>query len=1050
MKAASLIVVGTPFSGAALLGHALGAHSQAFFAGELWRKWDREADPGARECRTCGAGCETWSNSSVAAAVDNGPAAVSAALAATTGRRLVIEGPALASWLAVRLAYGEPSSEDVRIVLCVCDPLLYVRKRAGVTEECAKQRAAEWRDEQKALVRAALSSGRPLLVVRYEDLTNRMEETLARVCAFAGLEREPTLALWWEMPTHAIGAKSEAWGVAEPVHTNRGEVASGDPRQRRVETLPAFDRDQGPSLGSEVAHAVIAELRPTELYEMFGYEPVLPPYRAPRDDAERQKTAEWVKDDLRRTREAVLDNRADDAIATLRALIDHFGPAFDDLGLDAKYENLALVLVDLLNNQQRGAEALPYAVALSRHAPHNPEAQRLLAVAIASGGDASVALESLLDLDECDSRPGTPEPAMTALNLEFHGAAADPSYRQTLEGYAANPTVLIEINSRCNFHCYYCRSATSSRQKSLMSPELYEHLLRQVPEITTQALRLHIDGEPTLHPQFHEFCKMANRIGVPITLATNGSGLKPAHLDVDMAVQVHVSTSPEELSGRSKQRYAAYLDRLLRYGQEWLQSDSKQGVTYKLFTSTSQRAKPNGLTEKEAFAHALIKNIGIKDQGEWTGQGFNQTYCYRKKDGGHFQIMIMRVTEGGLYPGEEGKITSMQGLPRDFGFCDAPWKSLAVLSDGAVGFCCVDVAGQTAFTSPGEIWKRPLKEIWLHDPRINQAREAFLNGRVLLRTCRDCLSLASNREMYLFPESFAKHKPAAPPQPVDTKAPIEVHTLKAKPKAVFFTNCFGGVLRDLFSRYPGFGDKYDLLHHENFSKGPLSEEELRGTELFVYQPLDENWGWGDLSTDKLLARLPKNCRSVSLPALNFVGFWPFLANDKRNEKSEQYPFGKYFYGDGFVLDRLREGMSKEQIVAEYMTTDLNQVVDLDKLLEREIAKVRKAEAQTDVKVADFIERNFRRLRLFNTVNHPRDVLSMFLFFEVLSVLQLPIPSQPEFYNGLPKYFAEQESPIHPFIARHFGLEFINADTRYNHLGERLTFLEYIENYIDFK
>jgi SAM-dependent methyltransferase/tetratricopeptide (TPR) repeat protein len=392
MEVTSLIVAGTPFSGAALLGHTLGAHAQAFFAGELWRQWDPAADPAARECRSCAGECATWNDPAVATAVADGPAAVSAALAATTGRRLVIEGPASASWLAARLAYGAACDEDTRVVVCVCDPLLYVRKRAGVTEEYARRRVAEWRDQQNALVSAALASGRPLLVVRYEDLVDRPAATLARVCAFAGLASEPTLADWWEAPSHALGAKSEAWGVAEPPLKKRAAAVPADPRQRRVETLSAQDRDPGGSLGPEIARAVIAEMRPTGLYETFGYAPLLPPYRAPRDEAEREKTAAWVREDLRITREAVVAGRAEEAIATLKLLVDHFGPAFDELGLEWNYANLAGVLVDLLNHQQRGAEALPYARALAEHAPENLEALRLLAVAGRSAGDLPATL----------------------------------------------------------------------------------------------------------------------------------------------------------------------------------------------------------------------------------------------------------------------------------------------------------------------------------------------------------------------------------------------------------------------------------------------------------------------------------------------------------------------------------------------------------------------------------------------------------------------------------------------------------------------------------
>jgi len=551
MKATSLIVGGTPFSGAALLGHALGAHSQAFFAGELWRQWDRAADPGARECRSCAGECATWNAPLVTAVVADGPAAVSAALAATTGRRLVIEGPAAASWLAARLAYGAACGEDARIVVCVCDPLLYVRKRAGVTEEYARRRVAEWRDQQNALVSAALASGRPLLVVRYEDLVDRPEAALARVCAFAGLEYEAALADWWEAPTHAIGAKSEAWGVAEPLRSNRAAAAPGDPRERRVETMPTQDRDPGTSLGPDVARAVIAEVRPTGLYERFGYAPALPPYRAPRDEAEREKTAAWVKEDLRCTREAVVEGRAEAAIATLRLLVDHFGPAFDDLGLELNYENLASVLVDLLNHQQRGAEALPYAQALAEHAPRNLEAQRLLAVAGTNAGDvpatleaygrlvrmngaAGAAPESLThDVAELLATVSPEEPALPAFlgTLADHAelaAAVDTALAARLQGgdraegvYAALDAVrearglplpphappdylLIALTNRCNYHCFFC-CAEDARADLTQRDLPIERLFSLQPAIESAGVvDLSSPGEVFLYPHARE------------------------------------------------------------------------------------------------------------------------------------------------------------------------------------------------------------------------------------------------------------------------------------------------------------------------------------------------------------------------------------------------------------------------------------------------------------------------------------------------------------------------------------------------------------------
>jgi hypothetical protein len=388
MKTSSLILVGTPFAGAALLGHALGAHPEVLFAGETWRHWDRDARPSDLACRGCGPECETWSAGGVRAAVAHGPAALSAALAAAGRRRVVVEGPATAGWLKVRLADGAAVGEDVRVVLCACDPVLYARKRAGVTGELAAKRAAEWREEQLAAVRTALGSGRPVLTVRYEDLVADLEGTLRRVCAFAGLAAGAMLEAWETAPTHALGAQTEAWGVATPVHAQTARPAAADRKGARVDTWSEFDADPAAWLDLEAVRATIAGIRPSGLYETFGYEPALPPRREPNDDAEWQRTREWVVAELVTVREAVLENRAAEAIGTLRMLIDHFGAGFDALRLEPTYEDLAIVLVDLLNNQLRAADALPYARALVAHNPHNPEACRLLDVALAGSGEA--------------------------------------------------------------------------------------------------------------------------------------------------------------------------------------------------------------------------------------------------------------------------------------------------------------------------------------------------------------------------------------------------------------------------------------------------------------------------------------------------------------------------------------------------------------------------------------------------------------------------------------------------------------------------------------
>lgn len=405
MKATRLLIAGTPFSGATWLGHLLDTHPHVFNAGL--------PDDGSRApaCPTCGprgTDCPAWDDPAVRAAGD--PATRAAALACATGTCVVAEGPLDAAALAAALASSAGEADDVRIVVCACDPLRYTRKRGGVTAEFATKRAREWRDALEAIRAIALASRRPVLVVGYEDLCDRREPTLRRVRAFLGLDESAPAGSAAGPVSHARGAATEAWGPAA-IATNDlvslGTTPAGEPR---VERLEALDRAPADALGIAAVRAVWNELRAGGLPESLGFSPTLPRWVEPADDAQRESLAAWVRDDLARAREAVLDDRADEAIAILRVLVDYFGERFDALGLDLDFEALAIVHVDLLNGAGRGPEAATYARALVAARPNGLEGRRLLAVALAIVGDVPGTLASYGDVVRaCAAAGETPE-----------------------------------------------------------------------------------------------------------------------------------------------------------------------------------------------------------------------------------------------------------------------------------------------------------------------------------------------------------------------------------------------------------------------------------------------------------------------------------------------------------------------------------------------------------------------------------------------------------------------------------------------------------------
>ncbi len=326
----------------------------------------------------------------------------------------------------------------------------------------------------------------------------------------------------------------------------------------------------------------------------------------------------------------------------------------------------------------------------------------------------------------------------------LQGIASDPAYQVQLEEFARNPAVMIELSSRCNYHCDYCRSPISDRQKSVMSRELFDHLLPQLKGLTRRRLRLHVDGEPMLHPEFREIALAANREGFRLAIATNASRLNNDLLPIGMDLYIHLSSTAEEHGRRSPTPFEPYVERIRRYVAGWLEQPCDQDILLKIFYNGRESANEEVMQSKRRFVADFVASLGLKMSADLK---------FLNPSGRELQIIFQQTTEGGLYPDISGFVRPCD-LPKDRGFCDSAWKVLAIHSDGAVGFCCVDITGKTIFTEPEEIWEKPLAWIWQHHPKLVEARRQFLAGQIELPICQECLNTSPNRESYLFTEIF--------------------------------------------------------------------------------------------------------------------------------------------------------------------------------------------------------------------------------------------------------------------------------------------------------
>jgi tetratricopeptide (TPR) repeat protein len=309
-----------------------------------------------------------------------------------------------------------------------------------------------------------------------------------------------------------------------------------------------------------------------------------------------------------------------------------------------------------------------------------------------------------------------------------------------LPTYVENPAVLIEITSICNFACTYCVSPMKLREKKQMSMDTFRQVMEQVATITTKPVCLHLDGEPTSHPQFKEMALVVNAHGLPVSLATNGSHMNPSFLDIWMDPLISMSTSAEELAKRhSKLNFDGYVSRIAKYANAWARSDSRQNIFFQIVHYPQDTPAAEGAYKraKNDFLVDFSRRAGLYDLCVEETLVTEDIYRLRRKGNpGILTFIKQGLTIGGLYP-EDSKFVERERATA--GFCDSPWRLLVVHSNGTLGACCSDLSGGTTFASAEEVESKSIKELWESSPRIQRLRQSFLEGTVELDVCQRCL-----------------------------------------------------------------------------------------------------------------------------------------------------------------------------------------------------------------------------------------------------------------------------------------------------------------------
>lgn len=258
-------------------------------------------------------------------------------------------------------------------------------------------------------------------------------------------------------------------------------------------------------------------------------------------------------------------------------------------------------------------------------------------------------------------------------------------------------------------------------------------------------------------------------------------------------------------------------------------------------------------------------------------------------------------------------------------------------------------------------------------------------------------------------------------------------------------NCqFGLVLEMLAHDMRRCG--YELVHCANYAhrtaKNTPEPEQLARCDVFIEQVSN----WHPTIAPDYAVNLRRDCRRLRVPALMMHSLWPLQQTDPRHVLTEEFPFGKHPYGDSYVIRLMREHTDPDEVIRRYMELDIKKLIDLDRLHETVVQRWEANDRMADLPLGPAIDQDFRKIRLFDTYNHPahtvtemlRDAFAAFILDGNECVLPPALLQQ-----------QRVQVPIHPQVIEHFGLEWVGPDSTYQFREDRrrITFAQWLRAYV---
>lgn len=262
-------------------------------------------------------------------------------------------------------------------------------------------------------------------------------------------------------------------------------------------------------------------------------------------------------------------------------------------------------------------------------------------------------------------------------------------------------------------------------------------------------------------------------------------------------------------------------------------------------------------------------------------------------------------------------------------------------------------------------------------------------------------------------------------------------------------NCHGEAVISYLMQSKRFREEYfvyPLPQIQENSGRSISHTLLRNTDVYIHQDIRRGNAVSDNLSDEIIEQyLGRNTQNISIPNLVGMGNWMFPSLKELDKIIKTQDEVVYVLYRDEILDDAANNISGSIFeFAEYWNHFRYDDKLLDELWDMNKTKLQLREKNWDIKIADFIYKNYKSIPCFVDANHPSKYVMKEIGRQTAQILKLNDICDEKYESnmGIP-------IPILPSIKAHFGLDFtVPVERKQDYFGRVVEDKEsYLEDYI---